>query len=41
MTWVHYLLFAAALGLAIIWPLSFFGYRFYRDLTQTGDHGKH
>jgi hypothetical protein len=41
MTWVHYLLIAAALGLAIVWPISFFGYKFYASLTQVDPASKH
>jgi hypothetical protein len=41
MTWVHYLLIAAFIGLGLVWPISFFGYKFYAQLTQSPDSGKH
>jgi hypothetical protein len=37
MTWVHYLLIVAFVGLAIIWPISFFGYRFYQGCTHVDE----
>jgi hypothetical protein len=41
MTWVHYLLIAAFVGLAIIWPISFFGYEFYLSCTHVDEAPKH
>jgi hypothetical protein len=41
MTWVHYLLIAAFVGLAFIWPISFFGYQFYLGCTHVDDPAKH
>jgi hypothetical protein len=41
MTPVHYILFAAFFGLAVIWPISFFGYKFYEQLTHVNDAGHH
>ena len=41
MTWVHVLLMATFVGLAVVWPISFFGYKFYADLTHVDDPNKH
>jgi hypothetical protein len=41
MTWVHYLLGAAFVGLIVVWPISFFGYKFYAELTHVNDPGHH
>jgi hypothetical protein len=46
MTPILYILGAAFLGLAVLWPLSFFGYNMYRDLVQKEEekhasHGGH
>ncbi|MES2201891.1 MAG: hypothetical protein V4498_06550 [candidate division FCPU426 bacterium] len=41
MALVHYILLASVIGLAVIWPLSFFGYRYYRGLIDSGDQAKH
>ena len=38
---IHIVLIAAFFGLAIIWPMSFFGYKFYKDHTHVEDSGKH
>ena len=34
MTPILYILLAAFVGLAVIWPLSFFGYRYYVELVH-------
>ncbi|HTB22244.1 MAG TPA: hypothetical protein VK914_06025 [bacterium] len=36
------ILYAVFIGLALIWPLAFFGYRFYVDLVaaETEKHAK-
>jgi hypothetical protein len=46
MTPILYVLGAAFVGLAVLWPLSFFGYGFYRDLVHKEEekhasHGGH
>jgi hypothetical protein len=47
MTPLLYVFYAAFIGLAFVWPLAFFGYRFYAGLvaaemkkheTQSGGH---
>ena len=40
MTPILYVLGAAFVGLALVWPLSFFGYRFYRDVVEA-EEAKH
>jgi hypothetical protein len=37
----HIILLASFVGLALIWPISFFGYKFYQKLTQVEDSAKH
>ena len=41
MTWVHYLLGAAFVGLIVVWPISFFGYRFFAELTHVNEPDHH
>jgi hypothetical protein len=38
---VQYILVAAFVALAVIWPISFFGYKFYEELTHVKDSAKH
>jgi hypothetical protein len=37
-----YVLYAAFIGLAFVWPLAFFGYRYYASLVaaEMEKHGK-
>lgn len=41
MTWVHITLLAAFVGMIVVWPISFFGYKFYEELTHVDDHASH
>jgi hypothetical protein len=41
MNWAVTLLLVAFFGALIVWPLSYFGYRFYIELTQPEDSGHH
>lgn len=43
MTPVHILLIVAFFGLAIVWPLAYFGQQYWKDLVQaeTEKHAKH
>ena len=43
MTPILYVLLVAFIGLAVIWPLSFFGYSFYAELVHKEEekHAKH
>jgi hypothetical protein len=43
MTPVLYILLAAFVGLAVVWPLSFFGFHFYADLVHQEEekHAQH
>ena len=38
---IHIVMIAIFVGLAVIWPISFFGYKFYQQLTHVEDSGKH
>jgi len=41
MNWAVTLLLVAFFGALVVWPLSYFGYRFYTELTQPKDSGHH
>ncbi len=40
---IHILLGVSFIGLALIWPLAFFGYKYFRDTThaEMEKHAKH
>jgi hypothetical protein len=40
MTPLLYVFYAAFVGLAVVWPLAFFGHRFYADLVAA-ENEKH
>jgi hypothetical protein len=41
MTWVHVLLASAFAGLIVVWPIAFFGYKFYQDCTHVDEAPHH
>lgn len=43
MTPIHILLAIAFVGLAIVWPLAYFGQQFWKDLVKAEEekHAKH
>lgn len=43
MNTIHILLASAFVGLAVIWPLAFFGYKYFQDTTrdEMEKHAKH
>lgn len=40
---ILYVILIAAVGLAVVWPLSFFGFEFYADLVakENEKHAQH